>query len=303
MDKEHILHKWMNNEASKDEIEQLKSSPDYFLYVEIAEASAQFEVPTSNIDANFDIINSKIKAKRKERKLNPFNILLKIAAILAIICASYLYFENSNTIIKTLIAEKQKFLLPDNSEVVLNANSIIEYNIKEWNDQRELALNGEAYFKVTKGATFNVNTSAGTVTVLGTKFNVYSRDEAFYINCYEGLVSVTLNDTLIKLPAGDKLMIENGDIMMHSSNIPTTIPSWTANESSFNNTKIAIVLEELKRQYSIKLTAKFNGTDQRFTGSFTHSDLNLALKSICNPLHLAYTIEEESVTIYVKEDQ
>jgi transmembrane sensor len=64
-----------------------------------------------------------------------------------------------------------------------------------------------------------------------------------------------------------------------------------------------LVLEELKRQYSIKLTAKFNGTDQRFTGSFTHSDLNLALKSICNPLHLEYTIEEESVTIYAKEGQ
>jgi transmembrane sensor len=146
-----------------------------------------------------------------------------------------------------------------------------------------------------------VITSAGIVTVLGTEFNVYARDKSFYISCYEGLVSVALKDTLIKLPAGDKLMIENGALLLHSSNIPTTIPSWTTNESSFNNAKIALVLEELKRQYSIKLTTKFNGTDQRFTGSFTHSDLNLALKSICNPLHLTYTIEEESVTIYAKE--
>jgi transmembrane sensor len=303
MDKDYILHKWMNDEASIDEIEQLKSSPDYVTYMEIAEASAKFEAPINDVEANFDIITSKIKTKIKVRKLNPLVTVLKVAAALAIIFASYIYFDNSNTTIRTQIAEKQNFLLPDNSEVVLNSNSSIEYNKKKWSKQRELTLDGEAYFKVTKGATFNVNTSTGAVTVLGTQFNVFARDEAFYINCYEGLVSVTLNDTIIKLPAGDKLMIENGAILTHSNNTSTTIPSWTTNESSFNNTKIANVLEELKRQYPIKLTAKFNGTDQRFTGSFTHSDLNLALKSICNPLHLAYTIEEESVTIYAKEGQ
>jgi ferric-dicitrate binding protein FerR (iron transport regulator) len=301
MDKEYILHKWMNDEASIDEIEQLKSSSEYALYMEIAEASAQFEVPIIDIETNFNVINSKIKAKRKVRKLNPLYTVLKVAATLAIIFASYIYLENSNTTIRTQIAEKQSFLLPDDSEVALNANSVIEYNRKKWNDHRELTLDGEAYFKVSKGSTFKVNTPAGIVTVLGTEFNVYARDKAFYINCYEGLVSVTLKDTLIKLPAGDKLMIENGVLIMHSTGIPTTIPSWTINESTFSNTEIALVLEELKRQYSIKLTTKFNGTDHRFTGSFTHSDLSLALKSICNPLHLAYTIEEESVTIYAKE--
>ena len=301
MDKEYILHKWMNDEASVDEIEQLKSFPEYALYMEIAEASAQFEVPIIDAETNFDVINSKIKVKGKVRNLNPLYTVLKVAAALAIIFASYIYFQNSNTTIRTQIAEKQNFLLPDNSEVALNANSVIEYNTKKWNDQRELTLDGEAFFKVTKGSTFKVNTSAGIVTVLGTEFNVYARDKAFYISCYEGLVSVALKDTLIKLPAGDKLMIENGALLLHTSNIPNTSPSWTANESSFNNTEIALVLEELKRQYSIKLTTKFNGIDHRFTGSFTHSDLNLALKSICNPLHLAYTIEEESVTIYAEE--
>ena len=301
MDKDYILHKWMNDEASIDEIEQLKSSPDYALYMEIAEASTQFEAPINDVEANFDAITSKIKANIKVRKINPLFTILKIAAALAIIFASYVYFDSSNTTIRTQIAEKQNFLLPDNSEVALNSNSAIEYNKNKWSEQRELTLDGEAYFKVTKGNTFKVNTSAGVVTVLGTQFNVYSRDDAFYISCYEGLVSVTLKDTIIKLPAGDKLMIENGNLLLHNTKIRTKSPSWTANESSFNNAKIALVLEELKRQYSIKLTAKFNGTDHRFTGSFTHSDLNLALKSICNPLHLAYTIEEESVTIYAKE--
>jgi len=303
MDKDYILHKWLNGEASIDEIEQLKSSKEYTSYMEIAEASREFEAPMNHVEANFDAITSKIKTERKIRKLNPLSTLLKVAAALAIIFASYMYFDSSNTTIRTQIAEKQNFLLPDNSEVALNANSSIEFNKNKWDDQRVLTLVGEAYFKVTKGNTFKVKTAAGVVTVLGTQFNVYTRDEAFYISCYEGLVSVTVKDTLIKLPAGDKLMIENGGVFSHSTDMQDTNPSWITNESSFNNAKIALVLEELKRQYSIKLTAKFNGIDQRFTGSFTHNDLNLALKSICNPLHLTYTIEEESVTIYAKKGQ
>jgi transmembrane sensor len=144
MDKDYILHKWMNDEASIDEIEQLKSSPEYAMCMEIAEASAQFEVPIIDVETNFDVINSKIKTKRKVRKLTPLFTVLKVAATLAIIFASYIYFENSNTTITTQIAEKQNFLLPDNSDVALNANSVIEYNNKKWSDQRELTLDGEA---------------------------------------------------------------------------------------------------------------------------------------------------------------
>ena len=300
MNKEYILHKWMNGDASTEEIEHLKSSPEYASYIKIAEASSSLATPTVNSQSNYDAISSKIKSGGKVRTLNPLATLLKIAAVIAVIFSSYVYFSNSNTTVRTQIAEKQNFHLPDNSEVALNANSSIEYNRKKWGEQRELTLDGEAYFKVTKGNTFKVKTSSGVVSVLGTQFNVFSRNKEFYINCYEGLVSVAFSDTLIKLPAGTKLMVENGRIQLHDS-FSEASPSWTANESSFDNTSITMVLQELERQYSIKLTAKFNSIDQRFTGSFTHGDLNLALKSICDPLHLAYTIEEESVTIYAKK--
>jgi transmembrane sensor len=300
MNKDYLLHKWMNGEATTEEAEQLKSFPEYASYIKIAEVTSHLEAPLVNSQSNYDAISSKTKSGGKIRTINPLATLLKIAAVVAVVLASYFYFTNSNTTVRTQIAEKQKLQLPDNSEVVLNANSEIKYNRKKWNNQRELTLNGEAYFKVTKGSTFKVKTSSGVVSVLGTQFNVFSRDKAFYINCYEGLVSVAFSDTLIKLPAGTKLMVEDGLIKLHD-NFSEGSPSWTKNESSFENASITMVLQELERQYSIKLTAKFNSADLRFTGSFTHGDLDLALKSICNPLHLAYTIEEESVTIYAKD--
>lgn len=301
MEKEYILHKWLNDAATSEELEYLKTSPEYNTLIKIAVISSGLEAPESNSEANFKTITSNlINNNREVKKLIPFASLLKVAAVLALLLVGYLYISSQDTEVQTQIAEKQNILLPDNSEVIINANSAISYNKKKWSQQRELKLTGEAYFKVTKGNTFSVKTSLGVVTVLGTQFNVYSRDNLFNIECYEGIVSVSFNDTLIKLPAGSRLSIENGVLVKHDSSI-FSFPNWTINESSFENALLSTVLQELKRQYPIKLITKFNDANQRYTGSFSHNDLNLALKSICDPLHLAYTIEEESITIYDKE--
>jgi ferric-dicitrate binding protein FerR (iron transport regulator) len=302
MEKEYLLHKWLNGGVTDEELNLLKTSPEYASYIKIAEASSGLEAPVPDSDHNLKVISENRALKAKVRRLNPFSTLLKIAAVLAFIVAGYLYYNSLATTISTQIAEKQNFLLPDNSEVTLNANTTIVYNNGKWKSKRELKLLGEAYFKVTKGSTFSVNTPSGVVTVLGTQFNVLARNELFYINCYEGLVSVSFNDTLIQLPAGFRLKVESGRIVAHDINNRKS-PSWTADESSFDNTLLTTVLQELERQYPITITAQFSNAKRRFTGSFTHSDLNLALKSICDPLHLAYTIEEESVTIYAQNNE
>jgi len=49
-------------------------------------------------------------------------------------------------------------------------------------------LFGKAYFDVDKGKTFTVKTDLGTVQVLGTRFDVESRDSIFKVVCYEGSV-------------------------------------------------------------------------------------------------------------------
>jgi transmembrane sensor len=302
MNKDYILHKWLNGSATIEEVEYLKSLPEYASYIKISEASSKLETPIPNSEGNFEVITSKLTSKGVLRKLNPFTSLLKIAAVLAVLLIGYLYIDSLDTTIQTQIAEKQTLLLPDTSEVAMNANSSIVFNKKNWDKKREITLEGEAYFKITKGNTFNVNTPSGIVSVLGTQFNIFVRNNMFNVSCYEGLVSVTFNDTLIKLPAGSKLKIENGVLVMHTSTNNTS-PSWTINESSFDNETLVSVLKELENQYPITITAQISNANPRFTGSFTHNNLNLALKSICDPLHLAYTIKEESVTIYAKEIQ
>lgn len=302
MRKDYLLAKWLNKNITNEELKELKSSSEYATYIKIAEATSKLKIPSFNIDANFKAITSQIKLKDKVIRLKPMATFLKIAAVLAVLFTVYLFINSLDTTIETKIAEKQYFLLPDDSKVVLNANSTINYNKKDWKKSRELTLNGEAYFNVSKGKKFLVITQLGIVNVLGTQFNVLARDDNFYIKCYEGLVSVSFNDTIIKLSAGKKLKIENGVLIKHFKN-NTSSPGWIANESSFDNTTLAIVLKEFERQYPIKITTENINVNKRFSGSFTHNNLNLALKSVCDPLNLSFTINGEDVTIYAKDNK
>lgn len=303
MEKDYLLHKWLNNEATPEELEQLKTDPEYASYVQIAAASSGFELPNMDSEANFEAISNKIKPVHQLHKPNIFSVVWKVAAVFAVLLAGYYYISILDTSVKTEIAQTETFLLPDNSEVVLNAGSKITYNKKNWSNSRELSLDGEAYFKVTKGNKFSIKTVEGTVSVLGTQFNVSARDGLFAVACYEGLVSVAFNDTLLKVPAGSKIQIENGKLMINEAT-ENPSPVWLADESNFENAPLSLVIKEVERQYPIKVTLEDIDSEKRFTGSFTHENLDLALKAICEPLQLNYKINKNgAVSIHAKNSK
>lgn len=291
-----MLHKYLNGEADARETALLKEDPEFASYLLISDASAEFETPEFRRDKIYD----QIMEKRSETASRPIPLartLLKIAAVLALVVTAYLYFGNLQTNVNTSIAETKSFTLPDASEVTLNSNSSIDYKKKNWENNRKLQLDGEAYFKVSKGNKFDVETSQGTVSVLGTQFNVFSRDTIFNVKCFEGLVSVAFTDTVVKVAAGNKLKIENG-VLTVLTKTNSSSPSWINNESSFENASLATVINELQHQYPIKITSPEHILNKRFTGSFTHKDLEIALRSVCEPLRLKYSIDGESVQIY-----
>ena len=306
MKHDELLTKWLNNEISEAELEHLNSSPEHASYLRIAEAASKLSPPEFNEKENYKSITSNASFQQDDlkdstiRPLRSMKSFLKVAAVFAILFTGFHLFNTMDTSVKTTIAEKRTIQLPDHSEVVLNAQSEMTFNKKNWDENRSISLNGEAFFSVSKGNKFDVITKQGTVSVLGTQFNVFARDDKFYINCYEGLVSVSLNGSKIELQAGKELKIENGLIIYHDSS-NTENPSWLLNESYFENTTLALVLQEIERQYPIKITTDNINVEKRFTGAFTHNDLDLALKSVCDPLNLAYSISgNDDVTLYAK---
>ena len=193
-------------------------------------------------------------------------------------------------------------VLPDNSEVILNASSLLSYNKKEWKEKRDLDLDGEAFFKVSKGQKFTVHTDAGDIQFLGTQFNVKERSNYFEVQCYEGIVAVTYGNQEEKLTKGKAFRVVNG-VRENVSDFNATEPSWLNYESSFVQVPLSQVIEELERQYKIKIQSDNIDLTQLFTGTFTHKDKNIALQSVTIPLKLSYKIDKNSVTFYKYDEK
>jgi ferric-dicitrate binding protein FerR (iron transport regulator) len=299
MEQNYFLAKWLNGEITEEELLKNISEDELRSYKKIISATKNLEVPNFNAEKILEKIKSD-RNKPKVKKLNFLKYAYRVAAILAILFSSYYYISNKTTNYATQLAEKISFELPDNSKVNLNADSEITFKSKKWQKKRELNLKGEAYFSVEKGAKFTVNTAIGSVSVLGTKFNVLARDTYFEVFCYEGLVSVNYNDTIIKVPAGSSYKVLNS-ISEFSDSLAAKKPSWLEDNSSFTSVPYSYVIKEIERQYNIKVTYDKKYANTLFTGTFTHTDLDTALKAICIPLNLNFTIfSENKVSIEMK---
>ena len=219
-----------------------------------------------------------------------------------LLTGSYFYINTLNEKVSTEFAERSEVVLPDDSEIFLNADSQISYSEKKWDKNRNIDLKGEAFFKVAKGKKFTVSTDHGTVAVLGTQFNVENREGFFEVTCYEGLVSVTHKNEEIKLPAGNSFLVINGKLI--STGTPSgTLPSWMNNESSFESIPLKYVFAELERQFNVKVSTENIDTNLLFTGSFNNTDLNMALKSISTPSQTRFKIDGDNVLFYAENTQ
>tara|TARA_R110000868_G_scaffold143879_1_gene362562 strand:- start:23085 stop:23993 length:909 start_codon:yes stop_codon:yes gene_type:complete len=298
---ENYLAKWLNNELSEEELVRFKESKEYASYLKLRKATDKLVGPDFDMEKAWEDLNTqKNSIETKVVKLNPFKKYVSIAAAIALIfTATYLYYGTLTENISTQYAERAEIVLPDASEVQLNADSQITYSKKDWDNKRNITLNGEAFFKVAKGKRFTVTTENGTVTVLGTQFNVENRKDYFEVACYEGLVSVVYNKKEVKLPAGNSLVVINGKVQaLEIPNIKE--PSWIGNESNFKSIPLQYVLDEFQRQFNLEVTTQNIDTDQLFTGSFSNTDKNLALQSISTPSQMKYKLEGNKVLFYVE---
>ncbi|ADY30003.1 FecR family protein [Cellulophaga lytica] len=300
---ENYLAKWLNNELTEEEIIQFKKTEEYASYQKIITASSKLKAPEFDQEKALQAINKKRNTNKQTKviKLNPFKKYISIAAaVILLFGLGYFYTTTLEQTVSTDYAQNNELILPDNSEVILNAESKIAYNKNKWDQKRDVSLEGEAFFKVAKGEKFTVTTNQGVISVLGTQFNVETRANFFEVTCYEGLVNVNYNGKDYKVPGGTSFMVINGNVAP-LSHVKTLVPSWTLNESTFKSIPLEFVFNELQRQFNLTVTTKNVNTKQLYTGSFNNKDLDLALKSISIPSKISYTLEENKVLFYAEK--
>ena len=302
MDKEYLIKKWLADELSDAELEEFKKLDDYDLNLKILENTKHFKASHFSSANSYNDFKKNLKNKNTPvLKLSSYKNFLRIAALLVISISVYFaFFFNNISTIHTYASNKTTFELPDASSVVLNAHSTAVYSKNKWKNKREVSLNGEAFFKVAKGSKFDVLTSGGTVSVVGTQFNVNNRDNYFEVKCFEGVVSVNSEGNSQILTEGNTFRIINGVVTIDStSNIQ---PEWILNKSSFKSVPLYVVIDEFERQYGISINAQQIDTKRLITGGFVHNNLEVALKSITIPFDLSYKQDQSNkITLFSSE--
>ncbi|NMH87830.1 FecR family protein [Flavivirga algicola] len=295
MNREILISKWLDNDLNDQELEAFKALEDYDDLVNLNQGLQAFKVDAYNTSEELDTVLSTIKSNKKQ-STHWFKPFMRIAAILAVCFSLYYYTTTLDTTITTEFAQKTTIELPDTSSVSLNAKSLLTFNKKGWKHNREVELNGEAFFKVAKGSSFKVKTKTGLVTVYGTQFNVKQWDHYFEVICYEGLVGVTYNSQETKLNSGDSFLIIDGKIIAKEKENRSE-PSWLNNESTFKSAPYKAVIAEFERQYGVHITLMNIDSDQLFTGSFAHDNIDVAIKAITLPLRVTYSKTNHTIIL------
>lgn len=290
MDKDYLIKKWLADELSPEEAKAFEALEDAPFYKDVIDSASSFKASQFSAVADYQKLNVRLKGSdTKVKKITWIRPLMRIASVFVLGFALYYFFFNENlTKIHTQVGEKVSVILPDNSSVKVNALSEIAYNEKRWGQKREVNLKGEAFFDVAKGAKFDVVTPKGTVSVLGTEFNVLQRGNFFEVRCFEGTVKVNTEGHEEILEQGGSFRILEGIVTIGKNMY--NVPQWTKNISDFQRVAVSQVFAELERQYGVIIIYENVNIEQLFTGGFVHDSLDNALRSITEPLDLEYTI-------------
>lgn len=295
-----FLARWLNNELTDEELTAFKASEDYAIYQRIIAGVETIEQPSFD---ESDLLD-RIKASRTSpqsriilisRRTWVYGIAASVLILLSVGILNIVSTPKPTTI-SSNVSELKTFVLPDGSEVILNANSTATYLSDDWQDNRKIELEGEAYFKVAKGKIFTVTTSAGTIEVLGTEFSVQRMNGYFEVKCFEGSVKVSSLDEVVVLePKHSYRRIQRQ--ASSRSFFQASLPTWINNITSFKSKQLRYVLMDLANQYGITFEGNATTNQNPISGSFPHDDLEVALKNVLVPLQIEYKFKEETIVI------
>jgi transmembrane sensor len=257
----------------------------------------QWKVPAGkSTDQAWNELQAKLNNRTSETKVIAFSWrpMVSVAAAAALIIGLILFWPNES--LKSVACNAgshQTVALPDASTALLNAGSTISFS-EDWSDNRTVELKGQAFFEVIKGSKFQVVTPVGVVEVLGTSFDVFSRNNDFRVACRTGKVRVTAGKQSVEIAPGFTAVLENNRLLVGDFDLSEA--DWRNGEFLYEEADLTNVMDELGRQFNVQLQLP-SVAGRKYTGRFSNKNLEEALQLVCLPMGLKYTIMSDNVVL------
>lgn len=275
------------------------------------------------ISLRIDKIESDRRRKFRFRRLA--DRAIKIAAILSvplILLSLYLILnDNSKNLMRFIDADysiveyfsppgtRTHIVLPDSSVVWLNGNSKLKLSSNFGVKKREVSLEGEAFFSVTKNENnpFFVDTEKMKIKVYGTNFNIaaYSDDDIIETVLVSGEVSILYNDFLFEkeffVKPSQKVSFDKSSSIISAEEVSTeAYLSWRDGKIIFKDHSISDVASILGKWFNVPIDYDKSLENQKFTATLDNKSLDQILLYISYSSPIEYTYRENTIYLYPK---
>jgi transmembrane sensor len=233
---------------------------------------------------------------------------------------------------------RTRLVLPDGTQVWLNSNSKLRYSNEFNTESREVGLEGEAYFDVTKDMQrpFIVHTSSLDIKVLGTSFTIksYPQDETIEATLLKGTIEVSRKDNpntarVILKPneklVFNKLIVPSGRTNLSPDRINIRTPSappdiavnsirkdipdsdkvetaWMYNRLVFKGDSFKELAEKMERWYNVRIAIRDSSLNNcHFGGAFAGETVEEAFKALQLTTAFTYKISGNEIELYAKQ--
>jgi ferric-dicitrate binding protein FerR (iron transport regulator) len=292
-EKQQVLAEIESDQEARKAYNELKNT-----WALLSSTRQMSEVEVNDMYKRFRKQNKLISSSTRFRAID----LLKYAAVFAfgiLIAYAANYFlslkntaDHLNVLNTTVIGEKDqisKILLPDSSVVWVNSRSKIVYNNKFGLDNRDIKLEGQAYFQAAKNKSLPLVVKANglEVRVLGTKFDVsaYPEDKNVKIVLESGKVELEQlngNAEHCELAPGEMATCNVASNKITINKVETRLyTAWKDGLMIFRDDPMAVVISQLERRFNIDVVVKDREIYKSvFTATINNEPLDKILKAM-----------------------
>lgn len=197
------------------------------------------------------------------------NWLAMAASIIVLCTVGYFALNYLNDGSKVVTVASNNAVLPDTlsdgSVVTLNKSSVLSYPQKFSGSQRNVSLQGEAFFNVTPDKTkpFIIKVNDVTIRVVGTSFNIKSRDGKTEVIVATGIVSVARSRDSINLNPGEKTEVGSSKARLSKQSVKGKLYSYYVNhELVCDQTPLAELVPALNSIYGAHIVIENKALEQ-----------------------------------------
>ena len=309
---QNILYNYFKGNASKDQLSEVRR------WVEADQRNKEYILKQRelyDIIQWMDVPNPRVKTKNTlSIKLHT---LISVAAIVVFVFLSGIYFltkdkKDINLAMNSIsvpAGQRVNLVLSDGTQVWLNSRTVFSYPSSFSGDLREVYLNGEAFFDVTKtkDQKFIVHTDRCNIEVFGTKFNVeaYADSDDLCTALLEGSVKIINRDqpeNFIMLSPDNRMEMNKKGEMSSMPIEDYDLYRWRDGLICFKNTNFKELMNRFEKCYGIRIVIENEKiADYECSGKFRISDgIDYALRLLRSDAKYTFERNDDDTVIYIK---